>query len=146
MTSGVYHIKTQTSEHAPTTNHATLFVDGTVGTPYQLFIPDVSNGVWYSRYKSGSSAWSSWLSLKMTDTVYTHPTTSGNKHIPSGGSSGQYLKWSSDGTATWSAIAAADLPSHTHSYLPLSGGTMTGAITFQVADAIKYNAASATIL
>ncbi len=34
---------------------------------------------------------------------YTHPTTSGNKHIPSGGSSGQILKWSSDGTATWGA-------------------------------------------
>lgn len=38
---------------------------------------------------------------KFTDTVYTHPTTSGNKHIPSGGSSGQILKWSADGTATW---------------------------------------------
>lgn len=37
------------------------------------------------------------------DTVYTHPTTSGNKHIPSGGSSGQILKWSADGTATWGA-------------------------------------------
>lgn len=36
-----------------------------------------------------------------TDTVYTHPTTSGNKHIPSGGSSGQILRWSSDGTAVW---------------------------------------------
>ena len=35
------------------------------------------------------------------NTVYTHPTTSGNKHIPSGGSSGQILRWSSDGTATW---------------------------------------------
>lgn len=34
---------------------------------------------------------------------YVHPTTSGNKHIPSGGSSGQFLKWSSDGTAAWSA-------------------------------------------
>ena len=33
--------------------------------------------------------------------TYTHPTTSGNKHIPSGGSSGQILKWSSDGTAVW---------------------------------------------
>lgn len=32
---------------------------------------------------------------------YTHPTTSGNKHIPSGGSSGQLLRWASDGTATW---------------------------------------------
>jgi hypothetical protein len=37
------------------------------------------------------------------DTVYTYPTTTGYKHIPSGGSSGQFLKWSSDGTATWAA-------------------------------------------
>lgn len=35
--------------------------------------------------------------------AYTHPTTSGNKHIPSGGSSGQILRWSSDGTAVWGA-------------------------------------------
>ncbi len=35
------------------------------------------------------------------DTVYSHPSTSGNKHIPAGGSSGQILRWSADGTATW---------------------------------------------
>lgn len=35
------------------------------------------------------------------NTVYTHPTTSGNKHIPSGGSSGQILEWSASGTAKW---------------------------------------------
>lgn len=35
--------------------------------------------------------------------AYTHPTTSGNKHIPSGGSSGQILRWSADGTAVWGA-------------------------------------------
>lgn len=34
---------------------------------------------------------------------YVHPTTSGNKHIPSGGSSGQILRWSEDGTAVWGA-------------------------------------------
>lgn len=34
---------------------------------------------------------------------YVHPTTSGNKHIPSGGSSGQILRWSEDGTAAWGA-------------------------------------------
>lgn len=39
--------------------------------------------------------------FKTTDTVYTHPTTSGNKHIPSGGSNGQILRWSADGTAVW---------------------------------------------
>ena len=34
-------------------------------------------------------------------TIYTHPTTSGNKHIPSGGASGQILRYSEDGTAAW---------------------------------------------
>lgn len=32
---------------------------------------------------------------------YVHPTASGYKHIPSGGSSGQVLGWSADGTAQW---------------------------------------------
>lgn len=35
--------------------------------------------------------------------AYTHPTTPGSKHIPSGGSSGQILRWSADGTAAWGA-------------------------------------------
>lgn len=34
---------------------------------------------------------------------YVHPTTTGNKHIPTGGASGQFLKWSADGTAIWAA-------------------------------------------
>lgn len=117
---------------------------------------------------------------------YAHPTTSGNKHIPSGGSSGQILRWSADGTAVWgddkdtkysnatqsasglmtaedktkldgiaiganktvvdtalsststnpvqnkvvkAALDGKAASSHTHSYLPLSGGTMTGNAT-----------------
>ena len=37
-----------------------------------------------------------------TDTVYTHPTTAGNKHVPTGGSSGDYLKYAlTSGVATW---------------------------------------------
>lgn len=32
---------------------------------------------------------------------YVHPTSSGNKHIPSGGSSGKFLGWKEDGTAQW---------------------------------------------
>ena len=44
---------------------------------------------------------------------YSHPTTAGNKHIPAGGSTGQTLKWSADGTCTWEtphrvAIAAKE--------------------------------------
>jgi len=34
---------------------------------------------------------------------YVHPTSAGNKHIPSGGSTGQFLKYSSSGTAVWAA-------------------------------------------
>ena len=85
---------------------------------------------------------------KFTDTVYTHPTTSGNKHIPAGGSSGQILRWSADGTAVWGAdnnttysdatqsvhglMSAADKKKlddmDLSKYLPLAGGKMTGDI------------------
>lgn len=39
--------------------------------------------------------------------IVSHPTASGYKHIPSGGSSGQFLKYSSSGTATWASLPAA---------------------------------------
>ena len=32
---------------------------------------------------------------------YTHPSTSGNKHVPSGGASGKILGWKADGEAQW---------------------------------------------
>lgn len=35
--------------------------------------------------------------------LYVHPTTAGNKHIPAGGSTGEFLKYSASGTAVWSA-------------------------------------------
>jgi hypothetical protein len=38
-------------------------------------------------------------------TAYTHPTTAGNKHIPSGGSSDQVLTYDSSGTAVWADAA-----------------------------------------
>lgn len=57
---------------------------------------------------------------------YVHPTTSGNKHIPAGGSSGKILGWSAAGTAEWK-----DPPSATGNYLPLAGGSMSGGIIFQ---------------
>lgn len=57
-----------------------------------------------------------------TDTVYTHPTTSGYKHIPSGGSSGLSIVWSSDGNGRWgyaksSIIDAAMIDDDTPIYL-----------------------------
>lgn len=38
--------------------------------------------------------------ITTTGTI-SHSTASGYKHIPSGGSSGQILRWSADGTAAW---------------------------------------------
>jgi hypothetical protein len=32
---------------------------------------------------------------------YSHPITAGNKHVPTGGASGQFLKYSASGTAVW---------------------------------------------
>jgi hypothetical protein len=42
---------------------------------------------------------------------YVHPTSAGNKHIPSGGAPNQVLKYGgSSGTATWGALTSADIP------------------------------------
>lgn len=49
---------------------------------------------------------------------YIHPTTSGNKHVPSGGTVGQILKNTTDGTGVWSDDGS----------LQKSGGTLTGAV------------------
>lgn len=71
------------------------------------------------------------------DTVYTHPTTSGNKHIPSGGSSGQILRWSADGTAAWGADNNT-----TYSPMTLGGGygtcTTAASTTAKVATLSNY--------
>lgn len=48
---------------------------------------------------------------------YVHPISSGNKHIPSGGSSGQILRWGADGTAVWGSdnnTTYADATQSTH--------------------------------
>ena len=38
-------------------------------------------------------------------TVYTHPTTAGNKHVPTAGATDQYLKYTSSGTAVWADVS-----------------------------------------
>ncbi len=63
-----------------------------------------------------------------TDTVYTHPTTAGNKHIPTGGAAGQFLKYSADGTATWATPSYTTNTNTTYSAgtgLDLTGTTFS---------------------
>ncbi len=59
---------------------------------------------------------------EFTDTVYTHPTSSGSRHIPAGGASGQILRWASDGTAQWDDDGSA-------AYEPMTGATASAAGT-----------------
>lgn len=61
-------------------------------------VPTAPTGTGTSKYLREDG---SWVIPPDTDTVYTHPTTAGNKHIPSGGATGQILRWSADGTAVW---------------------------------------------
>lgn len=65
---GIYHIKTTTCLNVPTNNHATLFVDNIVGTPYQIFMPDALTTCMYKRTYIGNDTWTSWTELKFTDT------------------------------------------------------------------------------
>ena len=67
--------------------------------------------------------------------AYTHPTTAGNKHIPSGGASGNILGWSASGTAKWvasqqnisaSSIAANGYTSFSNGLLIQWGKTSVG--------------------
>ena len=51
---------------------------------------------------SGQNAQVKQITIPDSDTVYTHPTSAGNKHIPAGGSAGKVLKWKADGEAQWS--------------------------------------------
>lgn len=54
---------------------------------------------------------------------YIHPTTAGYKHIPSGGSSGQILRWSADGTAVWGEDKDTTYPPATQSANGLMSAT-----------------------
>lgn len=68
-TTGIYHLKTTNFTNGPgIANHGTLIVDYTVGTPYQIYIPDSKNQAFRRNYNNSSSVWNAWSELKLTDT------------------------------------------------------------------------------
>ncbi|MFT4146433.1 MAG: hypothetical protein QM644_18475 [Mobilitalea sp.] len=80
------------------------------------------------------------------ESVYTHPTTSGYKHLPSGGTTGQFLKNTDNGTGGWSnlgtVITATLLASGWTTTAPyqqtltVSGATASNTIFFDYNDSI----------
>lgn len=96
--------------HGNITNGGAITADGvSLGSGDSLAFVDSSDS---SKIKKSSITFDGSTATKAltqkgtweTFNNYVHPTTSGNKHIPSGGSSGQFLKWSADGTASWSNL------------------------------------------
>jgi hypothetical protein len=71
--------------------------DATVGTA-QLS----ATGVSATKFLRGDNTW---VVPTDTNTVYSHPTGAGDKHIPTGGATDQYLKYSASGTAVWADVA-----------------------------------------
>lgn len=92
----------------------TLPTYSTFTTSNAGLVPAPSSGN-TSKYLKGDGSWAN-----PPDTIYTHPTSAGYKHIPTGGSSGQILGYESSGTAKW--IDQIDITGK----LNKSGGTMTG--------------------
>lgn len=101
-----------TFKNSPTTMAFFMEVGKHAGVYQRIVEYTVSNPKTYER-NYYSDSWGTWKNItvltpvpagaKFTDTVYAHPATAGNKHIPAGGDSGQFLKWSADGTAIWAA-------------------------------------------
>ena len=61
--------------------------------------------------------------------IYTHPTGAGDKHVPTGGSSGQFLKYSASGTAVWASDndTVYTHPTHSGDDIDVDTTALTGA-------------------
>lgn len=79
------------------------------GTQYHVISIDRDNNTVYSAATTSAAGLMSAADKTKLDGIatgannYVHPSGSGSKHIPAGGSSGQILRWSADGTAVWGA-------------------------------------------
>lgn len=61
-----------------------------------------------SQVSSGGKTYTGTEPISVDDTTISHSTSAGYKHIPAGGSTNQYLKYLSSGTAVWASITVDD--------------------------------------
>ncbi len=105
-TTGIYHLTGKLTNN-PLSCNATLFVDFSVGTPYQIFIPDYAYVMYKRTYSNGS--WGSWVYL--------------NDYIPISGTT------SLAGSIVPNEDVAMDLGDSTHRFTNVySSNITTGAI------------------
>ena len=124
------------------TDHGVLIGSGTsaitaltVGTNGQLIVGSTSaDPVFATLGASGALG----ISAGAGTLTITHTATAGYKHIPTGGASGQFLKYTASGTAVWAvdndtiytldkakveAVLTGAITTHTHLYVPLTGAS-----------------------
>lgn len=133
---GVYHL-TGTLTNNPINGNATLYVEFDVGTPYQIFIPDYMYIMYKRNYSNGS--WGNWQELNTWRPLGTTADTAcaGNdSRLSNARPASDVYAWakaSAKPSYNWNEIGNKPTTftpaSHTHSYLPLSGGTLTGDLT-----------------
>ena len=115
---------------------------------YQLALPYSTNSLKYRStcYSGSGIVWLNWRTIIDSDNISSYALTSLPSHthtksqitdFPSSMPASDVYAWakaSTKPTYTYSEVGAA-AASHTHSYLPLSGGTLTGMVTMKKSSA-----------
>ena len=115
---------------------------------YQLALPYSTNSLKYRStcYSGSGIVWLNWRTIIDSDNISSYALTSLPSHthtksqitdFPSSMPASDVYAWakaSTKPTYTYSEVGAS-AASHTHSYLPLSGGTLTGMVTMKKSSA-----------
>ncbi len=109
-----YEAKSSTVKNVDGKYSSKSGVDGLMSSTDKAYLTDLINAYWNKEklpmYTTPDPV-EGWQCNWLFDTGWylggikiealKNPTTPGNKHIPAGGSKGQILRWSADGTAVW---------------------------------------------
>ena len=116
-TTGYYSVQNSALTNTPTSGHAMLFVDATVGTPFQLFMHDGTFKFYKRNWDSTTSAWNNWsdtLANNISGNAAT-ATKLATARTLTIGSTGKSFDGSANVSWSLSEIGAA-ASSHTHNY------------------------------
>lgn len=133
---------------APAATNATQYLrgDGTWATPPDTKYNNASTSS-AGLMSSGDKAKLDGIAANANN--YAHPTSAGNKHIPAGGSAGQILRWSADGTAQWgndNNTTYSDMKGATTEAAGVHEGYVASAGSANTSSSCAGNSASATKL